>query len=242
MADHMRYFDQWLKGIDNGGMDEARVGVQLRTGNGAHFVLKENEWPTAGPQYRRWYLDARPSEWQNDGRRRDMLCISETLPAVQSSAEYDAHLELGTPTLAPAGSNDGTPRWSTGISFVSDPVTEDMVLAGYMKVALWVASSSADMDVFVSLRILDAQDREIRYESVVLPVDPIHIHPVGHGLLKVSRRKLDLERLTEYWPVHTHLEKDNAPLSSGDIVPIEVGLNPSTAFIQKGCRMRIDIQ
>jgi len=121
-------------------------------------------------------------------------------------------------------------------------VTEDMVLAGYMKVGLWVESSSADMDVFVSLRILDAQDREIRYESVVLPVDPLHIHPVGHGLLKVSRRKLDVERSTGYWPVHTHLEQDSAPLNSGDIVPIEVGLNPSSAFIRTGCRLRADIQ
>ncbi len=117
-----------------------------------------------------------------------------------------------------------------------------MVLAGYMKVGLWVESSSADMDVFVSLRILDAQDREIRYESVVLPVDPLHIHPVGHGLLKVSRRKLDVERSTQYWPVHTHLEQDSAPLNSGDIVPIEVGLNPSSALIRKGCRLRVDIQ
>jgi uncharacterized protein len=94
----------------------------------------------------------------------------------------------------------------------------------------------------VSLRILDEQDREIRYESVVLPVDPVYIHPVGHGLLKVSRRKLDVERTTEYWPVHSHLEQDSAPLNSGEIVPIEVGLNPSTALIRKGCRLRVDIQ
>ena len=242
VAEHMRYFDCWLKGTEINGALEAPVRVQVRTGNGAHFVLKENEWPIARTQYRRWYLDARPSDWQNDGRRHDMLRISEALPAAQSSAEYDAHLELGTPTLAPSGSNEGTPRWSTGISFVSNPVTEDMVLAGYMKVGLWVESSSADMDVFVSLRILDEQDREIRYESVVLPADPVHIHPVGHGFLKVSRRKLDADRSTEYWPVHTHLEKDCAPLKGGEIVPVEVGLNPSTALIRKGCRLRVDVQ
>lgn len=242
IAEHMRYFDYWLKGQDNGVMDEAPVRVQVRTGNGAHVVLHEKEWPIARTQYRRWYLDARPSDWQKDGRRQDMLRISETFPAVQSSAEYDAHLDLGTPTFAPSGSNDGTPRWSTGVSFVSDPVTEDMTLAGYMKVGLWVESTSQDMDVFVSLRVLDAQDREIRYESVVLPVDPIHIHPVGHGLLKVSRRKLDDERSSEYWPVHTHLEQDCRPLNSGEIVPIEVGLNPSTALIRKGCRLRVDVQ
>jgi predicted acyl esterase len=237
IAEHMRYFDHWLKGIDNGVMDEPPVRVQVRTGNGAHFVLHENEWPIARTQYRRWYLDARPSDW-----RPDLLRIGESVPPVPGSAEYDAALDLGTPTLAPSGSSDGTPRWTTGVSFVSEPMADDLVLAGYMKAGLWVASSSADMDVFVSLRVLDEQGREIRYESVVLPVDPLHIHPVGHGLLKVSRRRLDAVRSTEHWPVHTHREEDCAPLSNDEIVPIEVGLNPSTALIRKGCRLRVDIQ
>ncbi|WP_373987286.1 CocE/NonD family hydrolase [Duganella sp. BuS-21] len=240
--EHMRYFDYWLKGIDNGVMEEAPVRVQVRTGNGAHFVLQEQEWPIARTSYRRWYLDARPSSWQNDGRRSDIMRISEALPEQAACAEYDAHFDLGTPTMAPTGPVGGTPRWATGVSFVSDPMREDMTLAGYMKVGLWVASTSADMDVFVSLRVLDEQDREIRYESLVLPVDLNHIHPVGHGLLKVSRRKLDVERSTNYWPVHTHLEHDSAPLAANDIVPVEIGLNPSSALIRKGCRLRVDIQ
>ncbi|WP_077035067.1 CocE/NonD family hydrolase [Pelomonas sp. KK5] len=242
LADHMRFFEHWLKGVDNGVMDEAPVRVQVRSGDGAHYLLEEDEWPIARTQYRRWYLDARPSDWQNDSRRHGMLRIGETVPTVPASAEYAAQLELGTPTLAPVGSQDGTPRWSTGVSFISEPMAEDLVLAGYMKVGLWVASTSADMDVFVSLRVIDAQDREIRYESVVLPADPVHIHPVGHGLLKVSRRKLDERRSTGHWPVHTHLERDCAPLKSGEIVPVEIGLNPSTALIRQGCRLRVDIQ
>ena len=240
--EHMRYFDYWLKGIENGVMDEAPVRIQVRSGNGAHFVLKEQEWPIARTSYCRWYFDARLSNWQKDGRRDDMLRISETVPSESSSAEYQAHFNLGTPSLAPSGPIGGVARWTTGVSFVSDPMTEDLTLAGYMKVGLWVASSSKDMDVFVSLRVLDESGREIRYESLVLPVDLNHIHPVGHGLLKVSRRKLDEQRTTAYWPVHTHQESDCAPLSRDEIVPIEIGLNPSTAYIRKGCRLRVDIQ
>jgi predicted acyl esterase len=111
-----------------------------------------------------------------------------------------------------------------------------------MKMGLWVSSTSSDMDVFASLRVLDENDREIRYESLVPPVDPAFIHPTGHGLLKVSHRKIDEKRSTDYWPVQTHLEADYAPLVDGEVVAIEVGLNPSTAFIPKGSRLRIDIQ
>ncbi|MDL4818614.1 CocE/NonD family hydrolase [Actinomadura opuntiae] len=242
IAEHMRFFDHWLKGADNGVMDDAPVRVQVRTGNGAYYVSEENEWPIARTVYRRWYLDAVPSGWKGDGRREDFLRISEEIPATGSSAHYDAHLELGRPTGFPTGSVGGTPRWSTGISFVSEPLTEDLVLAGYMKVGLWVSSTSDDMDVFVSLRVIDEQDREIRYEALVHPIDPNNIHPVGHGWLKASHRELDKARSTEYWPVHTHAEADHRPLKPGEIVPIEIGLNPSSAKIRKGCRLRIDVQ
>lgn len=241
-AEHIRFFDHWLKGIDNGAMDGPPVRVQLRTGGGAHRLIEEAEWPLRGTRYRRWYLDATPSDWTGDGLRGDFMRIADQPPTSDASASYDAHLDIGVPIPAPIGRAGGTPRWSTGVSFVSEPLSEDMALAGYMKAGLWVSSTSSDMDVFVSLRVFDEQDREIRYETLVHPIDPLHVHPVGHGLLKVSHRKLDEARTTDYWPVQTHLEADHAPLADGEIVQIEVGLYPSTALIRKGCRLRIDIQ
>jgi hypothetical protein len=241
-AEHVRFFDYWLKGIENGAMDGPPVRVQLRTGGGAHRLIEAAEWPLPDTRYRRWYLDATQSDWKGDGLRSDFMRITEQPPATEASVGYEAHLDIGVSIPAPMGRAGGTPRWSTGVSFVSEPVTEDMVMAGYMKAGLWVSSTSSDMDVFVSLRVIDEQDREIRYETLVHPIDPVHIHPLGHGLLKVSHRKLDEARTTEYWPVQTHLEADHAPLSDGEIVQIEVGLYPSSALIRKGCRLRIDIQ
>lgn len=241
-AEHMRWFDYWLKGQDNGVLDDAPVRIQVRTGNGAHYLSEGAQWPPADTTYRRWYLDASPSEWRADPRRQDMLRITDAPPTVERSASYDAHLDIGKPAFFPGGFNGGTPRWSTGVSFVSDPLAEDMVMIGYMKAGLWVSSSHRDMDVFVSLRVIDEQDREIRYESLVHPVDPVNIHPVGHGLLKVSHRKLDEARSTEHWPVHTHAEADHAPLAAGEVVHVEFGLYPSTAVIRKGCRLRVDVQ
>ena len=242
VAAHKSYFDHWLKGIDNGAMDGPPVRIQVRTGNAARFELHEDTWPIARTEYRRLYLEASPSAWRGTGERQDFLRILLTPSATGSSASYDAHLDLGQPIPFPKGHVGGTPRWSTGISFVSDPMPDDMVLAGYMKVGLWVSSTSHDMDVHVSLRVIDDQDREIRYEAIVLPVDPEHISPVTYGVLKVSQRKLDDDRTTEYWPVHTHAAADVVPLERNQIVPIEIGLNPSTALIRKGYRLRLDVQ
>ena len=48
-------------------------------------------------------------------------------------------------------------------------------------------------------------------------------------------------RTTEYWPVHTHRSADHAPLTPDEIVAVEFGLNPSTAVIRRGHRLRLDI-
>ncbi len=242
VAEHMRYFDHWLKGHDNGAMDDPPVRVQVRTGNAAYRLLEENEWPIARTQYTRLYLDASSSNWSGDERTSSPLRLSHTPPAGENSASYDAELILGKPIPFPKGHVGGTPRWSTGICFVSDPMPEDMVLVGYMKVGLWVSSTSSDMDVHASLRVIDENDREVRYEAVVMPIDPEHIYPVGYGTLKVSHRKLDAARTTEYWPVHTHRAADHAPLAKDDVVAIEFGLNPSTAVIRRGYRLRLDLQ
>ena len=242
ITDHLAFFDHWLKGEDNGAMDGPPVTVQVRTGNGGHYVLEETEWPISRTTYPRWYLDATTSDWEGDGRRTDFLRIGTSVPTASASASYSAQLDIGHPIPAPTGYVGGTPRWSTGVSFVSEAMTEDMVLAGYMKAGLWVAATSTDMDVYVSLRVIDEEGREIRYESLVPPIDPANIHPTGHGLLKVSHRALDLERSTEWWPVHTHLESDHRPLEPGETVYVELGLNPSTAVIRQGCRLRVDVQ
>jgi uncharacterized protein len=242
VSDHRRWFDHWLKGIDNGVAEEPPVRIQLRTGNGGYRLIEDQTWPIAGTEYRRWYLDATPSEWQGDGRRTDLMRVVDAPPASAASASYSAEVELGQPMLSPMGPVGGPPRWSTGISFVSEPMNEDMAVIGYMKAGLWVSASAADMDVFVSVRVLDEDGREIRYDAPAHPAHPIFAAPVGHGLLKVSHRKLDEARTAEFWPVHTHLEADHAPLEGAEVVQIELGLNPATAMIRKGCRLRVDIQ
>src|SRR5260370_9304218 len=54
IAEHMRFFDHWLKGLDNGAMDGAPVRVHGRTGNGAHYVPHAANCPLARPPTHRW--------------------------------------------------------------------------------------------------------------------------------------------------------------------------------------------
>jgi predicted acyl esterase len=51
-----RFFDHFLKGLDNGWMDQPRVQLQVRRTDG-FMERMENEWPIARTHWTRFYLD-----------------------------------------------------------------------------------------------------------------------------------------------------------------------------------------
>jgi predicted acyl esterase len=132
--------------------------------------------------------------------------------------------------------------WKTGISFISEPVPEDMVFAGYGKAQLWVSSTSEDMDLYVSLRVLDEEGREVDHAGPITMGMNVPNYPLAKGWLKVSHRKIDVARSTAYTVKHTHLKADHAPLKPGQVVPVEIEIIPNTALIRQGCRLRVDVQ
>jgi putative CocE/NonD family hydrolase len=247
IADHRAFFDHWLKGIDNGIMDTPPVRLEIRSGNGASYIQEEQEWPIARTKYPQWFFDTTPSDWQGDEHRDDFLRLSLTPPVVSGQADYSAQIPLALrtgipPCFLPVKPPSVLEIWKTGISFISDPVTQDMVFAGYGKARLWVSSSSDDMDIFVSLRVLDENGLEVDYAGPTTMGMNVPNYPLAKGWLKASHRQVDASRTTEYTVKHTHLKADHAPLESDEVVMVEIEIIPNTALIRKGYRLRVDIQ
>ena len=115
-----------------------------------------------------------------------------------------------------------------------------MVIAGYIKLVLWVSSTSKDMQLHAYVRVMDENNEPVPY--VVGNPAQGRMYPVGQGALKVSHRKLDPEKSTIYRPYHTHKKEDYQPLTPGEIVEVQVELWPTTALIRKGHRIRLDVQ
>ena len=247
VADHMSFFDHWLKEVDNGIMDRAPVRLEIRTGDGCSYLQEEQEWPIARTSYTRWFLDAALSDWSADEHRAEFLRLTQQEPAQERRADYSAEVSIEarsgpSPALLPVKPPEALLAWQSGISFVSEPVSEDMVIAGYSMARLWVSSTSEDMDIFIGLRVLDQQDREVNYTGPVTMGMSTSHYPLAKGWLRVSHRKRDEARCTEYTVKHTHLKADHAPLKPGEVVPVEVEIIPTAALIRKGWRLRVDIQ
>lgn len=221
------WFDHWLKGMHTGILSQPKVRMMIRTGDGGWYWQNATAYPPTHTHYTKLYLNAQPSTWVGDGKRSDFLKLASTAPSQAASKSYSAQVRSTVKC------------WAPGISFISQPLTHDMVLAGFIKLHIWVSSTSSDMDIFASLRVIGPNNRAIPYA-----LSPrAGYYPVGKGWLRVSYRALDAKLSTSFRPIHLDTKAAYAPLKSPkEVAPVDVELAPTTALIHKGDRIRLDIQ
>jgi uncharacterized protein len=204
LAMQRRFFDRYLKGMDNGWEKEPRVTVAVRASDDTvHHTISSSGWPLPGTEWTRAYLDAATQS------------LKWSPAAAASKASY--------------------PALSEGVTFWTAPLTRDLQIAGPVKARLWIESSTDDMDVFATLRAFDPAEKEVTFFSATEPKCP-----VSQGWLRVSQRKLDPARSTEWRPYHTHDEVQK--LQPGEIYAIDVEIWPASVFLPRGYRLALTLQ
>ena len=85
------------------------------------------------------------------------------------------------------------------------------------------------------MRAFDPNGKEVVFFSSTAPKSP-----VSQGWLRVSQRKLDPARSTEWRPYHSH--DDDEKLKPGEIYDVEVEIWPTSVALPKGYRLALTIQ
>jgi predicted acyl esterase len=235
--DQLRWFDHWLKGIDTGILDEPPVKLEIRTGGstGRYAFRTENEWPLARTQWTKMYLkiEREPSDEAHAVEGE----LARTAPPKQAKLAYPASgmTKAGVASGSSLSTTHGN-TGRTGVSFVTPPLPEDTEILGPIVLKLWVSSTSEDMDIFATLRNIDAKGGDVC--EVGQHGQPIPC--VTKGWLRASHRKLDPAKSLPYRPYHPHDER--RWLKSGEIVECNIEVWPTSMVFRKGHRIRIDIQ
>jgi uncharacterized protein len=113
------------------------------------------------------------------------------------------------------------------LSFTSDVLTEDKVMAGPAAVELWLSSTAADVDVEVVLSEIRPDGEEVYIQS---------------GYLRASHRTLDVAESLPLAPRHTHQEADAEPIPSGEYVPMQILIHPFAHPFREGSRIRVTVE
>jgi len=228
-AEHLRWWDYWLKGIDNGVTEEARVHYYLVGAPEDSAWRSSPTWPPAGTQRTMFHFAQGPtgtSKSVNDGS-----LSAQASPNAEGSDAFAVDSTSGI---------DPNPRWSLtaefpelsandakGLTFTSQPLESDVEVTGHPVVHLWISSSSTDADVFVYLEEVDKTG---------------HSHYVSEGALRASNRALgDPGYNFMGLPYHRGNRADRAPLAPGKPVELSFDLFPTATLFKAGHRIRVSI-
>jgi uncharacterized protein len=121
-----------------------------------------------------------------------------------------------------------------GLTFHTLPITKSFEITGPVAAKLWVSSETTDADLFLALRLLDPDGREITF---IGSNDPRV--PVGLGWLRASHRKLDPVQSLPYRPWHTHDEE--WPLQPGEPVELDIEIWPTSIVVPPGYQLALTV-
>jgi predicted acyl esterase len=230
--DQLRFFDYWLKGIENGVMDEPPVKLAIRRGRDEIEWRHEHEWPLARTEWTKLYFDLSAS-----GNEPRMGRLVEANPASESACRYPAS-SLGTMGSTSAASSQvmgGGIKPGMGVALETAQLAQDLEITGPLAAVLHVSSESEDMDLFVTLRNFDGDGNEVLETGQQgAPV------PVAKGWLRVSHRELDPALSLPGRPYHRHQRR--LFLKPGEVVEVQVEIWPTSMVFRKGHRIRLDVQ
>jgi len=148
----LRWFDYWLKGIDNGVMKEPPVRIFAM---GQNAWRDENEWPMARTRWTKYYL-------HSNGHANTLLgdgTLSAAEPATEPADNYTYDPTNPVPFITDASfAQIGGPddyrqieQRNDVLVYTSELLTEDVEVCGPIRVRLSAASSAQDTDFMAKL-------------------------------------------------------------------------------------------
>jgi uncharacterized protein len=148
----LRWYDYWLKGIDNGVKNEPPVRVFIM---GENAWRDENEWPMARTQFTKYYLhsNGHANTLSGDGS------LSTAVPATEPNDAYDYDpakpVEFITdPSFAQIGGPDDyrtVEQRADVLVYTSEAIAQDTEVCGPIRVQLSASSSARDTDFMAKL-------------------------------------------------------------------------------------------
>jgi predicted acyl esterase len=194
------------------------------------------------------YLKGIDNGWENqppveaevrsleDGIQRTVRATRWPLETVQWEQLYLDAGSKGLMAQPPAArASTSYAAMGEGVAFMSAPFEREVAYLGPVKARLFVASDTADMDLFVTLRAWHPDGREVVFFSATEPKSP-----VSQGWLRVSQRKTDPQRSSAFQPFHTHDARE--AMVPGEVYAVDVEVWPMSIALSAGARLELRIQ
>ena len=225
LATQKRFFDYFLKGVQNNWPATPRVRLEVRETREEYQVRSENEWPLARTQYTKFYLNAATSTLNPQPAAEARLTYNSTQGGQASfGITFDRDTEL------------------TGYMkvklWVAAEDADDMDL--FVVARKFAGPCDLDTPTCKALEVA-TKGRIARGNQIFFRGQNGYGADVAaRGQMRVSQRELDEKLSTSWFPVQKF--QGEKRLTPGEIVPIEIMLLPSSTLFRKGETLTLQIQ
>ncbi len=228
VTEQRRWFDHWLKGIDNGIMGEPPIRYHSMRSPGNNEWRTAQEWPLPDARSTRYFFKAADSNAPSGALGRQPGPRGQDVHTVDYSTTSGTSTRWDNAVGGGFGYPDLAPNDAKALSYTTPVLERDLDVTGHPIIHLWVSSTATDGDYFVYLEEVDASGQS---------------HYVSEGTLRASYRKLaepPLEAM-RFLPWHPSRQEDLQPLVPGEVVELVVDLQPTSNLFDAGHRMRLTI-
>ena len=218
----LKWFDYWLKGIDNGIMKEPPIRIFVM---GANVWRNENEWPLARTQFTKYYLHSggKANSLTGDGTlstsvgtgqvNKDTYTYDPQDPVYERGGNFSFTLRNPGGPIVQAGPFDQRPNEQRKdiLVYRSEPLADDVEVTGPLTCQLYISSTAPDTDFVVKLVDVYPDGRAFNFSE---------------GILRVRYR-----------------ESRESPkmMEPGKVYPLIIEMQPTSLVFKKGHRIQVDI-
>jgi len=231
-AEAHRWFDYWLKGIDNGIMNEPSIYYYVMGAAEKDSWRTSDRWPLARQKPTPYHFGEGKTgsvASVNDGFLRleppqnieglDAYTVDYTTTSGKYSRWYAVNWPRNYPDMQ---AND-----RKALTYTTPPLEKDLEVTGHPEVHLWLATDAPDLDAFVYLEKVEGSGRSTY---------------ITEGILRASHRKLSRAPYNNLGlPFHSHYQSDLEPIPAGQPVELVFRLLSTSHRFAKGSRIRIAV-
>jgi hypothetical protein len=224
VAEMRRFFDQHLKGIDTGILQQDPIHYYTVNAPTGKEWRSSRTWPVAGTRTTTFYMDGNGSGGGALATTKPSAAGGRTVFTVRYDVDAPGAQPRGPGLLTgapPRPVEHGGPRFST------PALTSDTEVTGDALVDLWLSSTATDGNIFIYLEDVSPDGR---------------VTQVTDARLKASVRKLGTPKYEHRGlPFHPALREEAQRLTPGEPVEMVFAFLPTSYIFKAGHSIRISV-
>ena len=230
VAEQLRYFDYWLKGVNNGITDEPPIYYYMYNAASPERDYRFAwQWPVPSEARINYYLAAGASGTVAAGASNGGALVTQK-PGKARGSQFDRYTVDYSAVSAKSG-QIGDNSNATGMTYTTAALASGTKLIGSPIIHLWISSTATDGDFIANLWDVAADGTATKIPGSF------------NGMLRASHRRLGKAPYAKDLglPYHRSYAEDIAPLTPGEPTDLVFDEAPLAYTFRAGHRIRLVI-